>query len=64
MNVIKVNVDVAVRKNFAVVAAILRDDKSTLRGFKLARINTNEPLVGEAEGPKWGSTLLNKKVFS
>lgn len=45
-HVMKINVDVAIRAEFAVVAAIIRDSKGQLCSFKTAKIGAVEPVVG------------------
>lgn len=56
---LKVNIDVAIREEFAVVAALIQDHKGQLRGFKTARISAVEPLVGEAMAMKMGVELAS-----
>ncbi|KAB1226792.1 hypothetical protein CJ030_MR1G021664 [Morella rubra] len=50
----EVNVDVAIRQNFAVIAAIARDFYGKIQGVVTKQIKAARPLEGEAEATKLG----------
>lgn len=63
-DVVKMNVDVAIREHFAIATAILRDHQGAICGFKVAKIDVVIPLVGEAEAAKLGVDLAHQEGFS
>lgn len=48
------NVDVAIREEFAVIAAVIRDYRGVVKGASFAKIDVVQPLEGEAAAAKLG----------
>lgn len=57
IDILKVNVDVAIHEEFAVVATIIRDFQGQVHGFNTERIGAVGPLIGEAKAAKFGVAL-------
>lgn len=61
---VKVNVNVPIWEDFAVVVAIIRDHQGAIRGFKVDNIDAVTPLVGEAEAANMGVDLAHQEGFT
>ena len=62
-NMVKVNVDTAIRDTFAVAAAVIHDAKGAIWGFKILKWDVVSPLIGEAEAAKLGVALVHQLGF-
>lgn len=60
---LKINVEVAVRDCFAIIAAIARDFQGTVLGAVVKQIEALEPVVGDAYAAKLGMELAEEKGF-
>ncbi|KAB1219878.1 hypothetical protein CJ030_MR3G009520 [Morella rubra] len=63
-DVVKINVDVSIRDNFAVTTAILRDHNGNVLSWKVYKIPKTSPLEGEALAAKKGFEEACRKGLS
>ncbi|KAB1224236.1 hypothetical protein CJ030_MR2G005731 [Morella rubra] len=60
---VKVNVDVAIRDQFAVIAALIRDSNGVVKGSKFEKIEAVQPLEGEVAAAKLGIDFAMQMRF-
>lgn len=60
---VKVNVDMVVRDQFAVIAALIRDHQGEVKGSTFVKIEAVQPLEGDATAAKLGVEFAKQMGF-